>query len=514
MTQKALWYGTHMPNEGAGDCCPHGRNLEDWRQSLNFNNAATTADFRGQQHQRKEVLMSDYKVTNPATGQVEKEFSQATDTELTQAIDQAAKTFDSWSQTDAQERATLLNKVADIYEQRKDELAMIITREMGKPIKQARGELGIVVDIYRYYAKNGPSYLENETVDDAKSGSAYVQSEPYGVLLGIMPWNFPYYQVARFAAPNLMIGNTVLLKHAQICPESAQVMEEIFTEAGLPAGAYTNVYASNDQVADVIIADPRVQGVSLTGSDRAGSSVAATAGKYVKKVVLELGGNDPYLVLDRDILPKAVKGALNGRMANAGQACNAAKRIIVLEEFYDEFVEQLSEAVNKLELADPAEENTFIGPMSSASAADGLHGQVQDAISQGAKVHAGGDYDSRGGAWYQPTMLTGITKDMRAYKEELFGPVAMVYKVKDEDEAVELANDTPYGLSAAVMASDEDRARRVGEGIETGMVYINEPAKTSAELPFGGVKQSGVGRELGRYGMEEFVNKRLIKFAG
>lgn len=458
--------------------------------------------------------MTNYKVTNPATGQVEKEFPEATDAELKQDIEQAADTFSTWSKTDAQERASLLNKVADIYEQRKDELAKIITREMGKPAKQARGELGIVVDIYRYYAKNGPQYLENEPIEDAKTGSAYIQNEPYGVLLGIMPWNFPYYQVARFAAPNLMIGNTVLLKHAPICPESAQAMEDIFKEAGFPVGAYTNIYASNDQVADIIIADPRVQGVSLTGSDRAGASVAATAGKHVKKVVLELGGNDPFLVLDRDILPKAVKGAVSGRMGNAGQACNAAKRIIVLEDFYDEFVEQLSAAVKKLELADPAEEDTFIGPMSSASAADGLHEQVQDAISQGATVHAGGDFDSRGGAWYQPTMLTGITPEMRAYSEELFGPVAMVYKVKDEDEAVKLANDTPYGLSAAVMASDEDHARRVGEQIQTGMVFINEPAKTSAELPFGGVKGSGVGRELGPYGMEEFVNKRLIKFAG
>ncbi|NWN87361.1 MAG: NAD-dependent succinate-semialdehyde dehydrogenase [Micrococcaceae bacterium] len=458
--------------------------------------------------------MTNYKVTNPATGQVEKEFPEATDTEIQQAIGTAADTFSTWSKTDPQERATLLNKVADIYEQRKDELAMIITREMGKPIKQARGELGIVIDIYRYYAKNGPTYLENEPIEDVQSGWAYIQNEPYGVLLGIMPWNFPYYQVARFAAPNLMIGNTVLLKHAGICPESVAAMEDIFREAGFLEGAFTKLYASTDQVSDIIIADPRVQGVSLTGSDGAGAAVAATAGEYVKKVVLELGGNDPFLVLDRDILPKAVKGALTGRMANAGQACNAAKRIIVLEDVYDEFVEQLSEAVNNLELADPAEEDTFIGPMSSASAADGLHEQVQDAISQGATVHAGGDFDTRGGAWYQPTMLTGITEDMRAYSEELFGPVAMVYKVKDEDEAIKLANDTPYGLSAAVMASDEDHARSVGERIETGMVYINEPSKTSAELPFGGVKSSGVGRELGRYGMEEFVNKRLMKFAG
>lgn len=457
--------------------------------------------------------MTNYKVTNPATGAVEQEFPEATDDELNAVLDRAAATFNTWSKTEPGERATLLNKVADLYAQRKDDLAMIITREMGKPIKQARGELDIVIDIYRYYAKNGPAYLADEPIEDTKNGTAYIQSEPYGVLLGIMPWNFPYYQVARFAAPNLMIGNTVLLKHAGICPESAQAMEQIFHDAGFPTGAYTNVYASTDQVADIIIPHPQLQGVSLTGSDAAGAAVAAKAGEHVKKVVLELGGNDPFLVLDRQVLPKAVKGALYGRMSNAGQACNAAKRIIVLEELYDEFVDQLSASVNNLQLADPADEDTFIGPMSSASAAEGLHEQVQDAIAQGATVHAGGDFDARGGAWYQPTMLTGITPEMRAYSEELFGPVAMVYKVKDENEAIAMANDSPYGLSAAVMASDVEHARRVGERLETGMVYINEPASTSAELPFGGVKRSGIGRELGRYGMEEFVNKRLMKFA-
>lgn len=457
--------------------------------------------------------MTAYKVTNPATGEVEREFPEATDADIHTALDRAGGAFPSWAATDPAQRAELLSRVADIYARRKSELAAIITREMGKPHGQAQAEIDIVVSIYRYYAQNGQEFLRTESVDDAPDGSAVVQSDPYGVLLGIMPWNFPYYQVARFAAPNLMVGNTILLKHAPQCPESAQAMEEIFIEAGLPEGAYVNIFATNDQISDIVIPDPRVQGVSLTGSERAGSAVASAAGKNLKKVVLELGGNDPFLVLDREILPQAVRGALQGRMLNAGQACNAAKRIIVLDDIYDEFLEQLDSAVGNLELRDPTDENTFIGPMSSESAAEDLDSQVQDAISKGANLHHGGRRADRDGAWYEPTLLTGITQEMRAYREELFGPVAMVFRVRDEEEAIALANDSDYGLSASVNASDVEHAQQVGRRIETGMVFINEPAGTAAQLPFGGVKRSGVGRELGRFGMEEFVNKRLVKVA-
>ena len=263
----------------------------------------------------------------------------------------------------------------------------------------------------------------------------------------------------------------------------------------------------------MIIPDRRIQGVSLTGSERAGSAVAQTAGKHLKKVVLELGGNDPFLVLDRDVVPQAVKRALFSRMGNAGQACNAAKRIIVLDDFYDEFVDQLEDAVQGVQLGDPAEEGTFMGPMSSERAAEDLDSQVQDALSHGAKVHAGGRRADRPGAWYEPTMLTGITEDMRAYREELFGPVAMVYRVPDAEAAVKLANDSDYGLSASVHATDLEQAESIADQIESGMVFLNEGAATAAELPFGGVKRSGFGRELGRYGMDEFVNKRLVKYA-
>ncbi|MDR8020150.1 NAD-dependent succinate-semialdehyde dehydrogenase [Nesterenkonia aerolata] len=457
--------------------------------------------------------MTTYAVTNPATGEVEREFPTATDEQIAQALDAAGKALQGWSATAPSQRAQLLSRVADIYERRAEELAAIITREMGKPKQQAAAELQIVVSIYRYYAEHGEEYLADEEVPVARGGRALVRNEPYGVLLGIMPWNFPYYQVARFAAPNLMIGNTILLKHAPQCPESAAAMEEIFREAGLPEGAYVNVYASNEQVAEQIIPDRRVQGVSLTGSERAGAAVAEIAGKHLKKIVLELGGNDPFIVLDREVVPQAVKRALASRMGNAGQACNAAKRIIVLDEFYDEFVEKLEEAVRGVELGDPSSEDTFMGPMSSERAAEDLDAQVQDAVSHGAKVHSGGRRADRPGAWYEPTMLTGLTQEMRAYREELFGPVAMVYRVADDDAAVALANDSDYGLSASVHSSDVARAEQVAERLETGMVYLNEGSGTAAELPFGGVKRSGIGRELGRYGMEEFVNKRLVKYA-
>lgn len=459
-------------------------------------------------------MMSKYAVTNPATGEVENEFPDATDDQIRQAVDRASAAFDQWSTTDPAHRSSLLNRVADLYQERTEDLARIITREMGKPHSQAVAELEIVISIYRYYAEHGQDFLADEPLESPDGGRAVLRNDPYGVLLGIMPWNFPYYQVARFAAPNLMLGNTVILKHARLCPESSAAMEQIFLDAGVIEGAFVNVYASNSQVAEIIIPDSRVQGISLTGSERAGSAVAATAGQHLKKVVLELGGNDPFLVLDREILPTAVKGAVQGRMANAGQACNAAKRIIVLDELYDEFFGQLKQAIGELELADPQDPDTFIGPMSSAQAAEDLHEQVQDAVDRGATLHLGGAPSERGPAWYQPTLLTDITPQMRAYGEELFGPVAMVYRVKDEEEAVRLANDSPYGLSASINATDIHHAEEVGAQISTGMVFINEPAGTAAELPFGGVKRSGVGRELGKYGMEEFVNKRLVKVAG
>lgn len=453
--------------------------------------------------------MKTYSTTNPATGERLREFPGATDAEISQAISAAHDSFTGWRTTEVAERAALLTRVAGLYRERVDELAPIISVEMGKPITQAKGEVLFSADIYDYYATWGPDFLADEELP-ARGGGAVVVTEPIGALLGIMPWNYPYYQVARFAAPNIMLGNTILLKHAESCPQSALAMEAIFAEAGLPAGVYTNIFASREQVAE-IIADPRIQGVSLTGSERAGAAVAEVAGRNLKKYVLELGGSDPFIVLDSENLDETVKAAVRGRMGNAGQACNAAKRFIVLEDTYAEFVSKFTQAMAAIEPGDPADPDTGFGPLSSQAAVDDLLRQITDAVDKGAVLQTGGAKIDRVGAYVQPTVLTDVSPDMRAYSEELFGPAAVVYRVADDDEAVSLANDSPYGLGGTVFGSDEQRALAVAARLETGMVSINGARSSQEDLPFGGVKRSGVGRELGRFGMNEFVNKKLIR---
>ncbi len=457
--------------------------------------------------------MSVYAVTNPTTGIVEATYPTATDADIASALNRSDTAFGTWHTSEITERAALLNRVADLYQERRDELAGIITREMGKPIVQSGKEIDITVSIYRYYAANGEKFLADEELEVASGGTALVRKEGVGVLLGIMPWNFPYYQVARFAAPNLMNGNTILLKHAPQCPESALAMEAIFTDAGAPDGAYVNIFATNDQAAE-IIADPRIQGVSLTGSERAGSAVAEVAGRNLKKVVLELGGSDPFLVLDNANIKRAAKQAMFGRFSNTGQACNAAKRIIIDEAVYDEFVDSFTGAVAGIKVGDPAAPETFMGPLSSAAAREGLAAQVKDAIDKGATVLAGGTALEGEGSFFAPTVLADVTQDMRAYSEELFGPVAVLYKVSGDEEAVALANSSAYGLGASIQSEDMDRARDIAGKLEVGMVSINQTSGTAAELPFGGVKRSGVGRELGKYGMEEFVNRKLVTYRG
>jgi succinate-semialdehyde dehydrogenase/glutarate-semialdehyde dehydrogenase len=454
--------------------------------------------------------MSLYAITNPATGEPVKDYVTATDAEIQTAVATADAAFKVWNNAALTDRVKLLARVAELYAERRDELAAIVTREMGKPIFQAQIEVDIVGSIYRYYADNGPEFLEDEELTVAAEGRAIVRKDGLGVLLGIMPWNFPYYQVARFAAPNLMNGNTILLKHAPQCPESALAMEKIFMDAGAPEGAFVNIFATNDQVAD-IIADPRVQGVSLTGSERAGSAVAEIAGRHLKKVVLELGGSDPFLVLDSADIDQAATHALFGRFGNTGQACNAAKRIIIADAVYDEFVEKFVRAVTSVKVGDPTEADTFMGPLSSSAARDDLAAQVDDAIAKGATVLTGGSRMGQPGAWFQPTVLTGVNQNMRAFSEELFGPVAVLYRVSSEDEAVELANNSAYGLGAVIQSTDVAKAKEIADRLDVGMVYINEAPGTAAELPFGGIKRSGVGRELGKYGMEEFVNRKLIR---
>jgi succinate-semialdehyde dehydrogenase/glutarate-semialdehyde dehydrogenase len=456
--------------------------------------------------------MADYAVIDPASGETVKEYPTISDDDLRAAIGRVDKAWREWSaETSVEDRAALMGRVADLHNEQSDRLAEIIVREMGKPIEAARGEVEFSAAIYQFYADNGAKLMADEPIQLLDGdGSAYVRRSSYGPLLGIMPWNYPYYQVARFAGPNLVIGNTILLKHAPQCPESAAAMEEIFHEAGVPQDAYINIYATNEQI-EWVIADPRVRGVSLTGSERAGAAVAEIAGRNLKKVVLELGGSDPFVLLQTDDLDEAVKAAVEARLENTGQACNAGKRFVVVDDLYEPFLEKFTSALTAVKPGDPHSSDTTIGPLSSSTAADRLEDQVKRAIDQGATLVAGGKRD---GNFFEPTVLTDITPENDAYSEEFFGPVAQVYRVSDENEAVRLANDTPFGLGSYVMTSDPDQAQRVADKIDAGMVFVNGVGVEGAELPFGGVKRSGFGRELGRFGMEEFVNKKLIRIAG
>jgi succinate-semialdehyde dehydrogenase/glutarate-semialdehyde dehydrogenase len=453
-----------------------------------------------------------YQVVNPATGKLEREYPTATDAEISDILGRAERGYASWRRSPKAERADILRRVAQLYADRADELAAIITREMGKTTAEAQGELEFTVGIYRYYADHGPELLKDEPLASNTPGTAWVRKSSIGVLLGIMPWNYPYYQVARFAAPNLMIGNTIVLKHAPQCPESALAMEQIFRDAGLPEDAYINVFASNEQVARMI-ADPRIAGVSVTGSERAGSAVAATAGQNLKKIVLELGGSDPFIVLDSADLPTVAQAAAAARMENGGQACNASKRMIVADGVYEEFIREFTKAMAAQVTGDPTDPGVNYGPLSSERAAQILMEQIDDAVSKGAVVHTGGHRVDRPGAFVEPTVLSGVTPEMRAFSEELFGPAAVVYRVPDADTAVELANSSAYGLGGAVFSSNEELALDVADRLDVGMVWINQAEGGGPELPFGGTKRSGVGRELGPLGIDEFVNKKLIHTA-
>jgi succinate-semialdehyde dehydrogenase/glutarate-semialdehyde dehydrogenase len=450
-----------------------------------------------------------YKVVNPASGELESEFPTTTDEELADLTERVHRAFQAWKLTPYAERTRVLTNVGQLYEDRAPELAALITREMGKTTAEALGEIEFTASIYRYYAEQGPTLLKDKPLASTASGDAWVRTAPIGALLGIMPWNYPYYQVARFSAPNLMIGNTIVLKHAPQCPESALAMEQIFHDAGLPPDAYINVFATNEQVASMI-ADPRICGVSVTGSERAGTAVAAIAGRNLKKVVLELGGSDPFIVLDADDVGSVARSAVAARMENAGQACNASKRMIVMDSVYDQFLEEFTAAMAEQVTGDPSDPETTFGPLSSEQAAQNLMDQITDAVDKGATVHLGGARVDRPGAFVEATVLSGVTPEMRAYREELFGPAAVVYRVGSVDEAVALANDSPFGLGGAIFSADEALALQVADKLDTGMVWINEAEGGGPDLPFGGTKRSGVGRELGPAGIDEFVNKKLI----
>ncbi len=453
--------------------------------------------------------MSIYAVVDPQTGETVRAYPTIGDEELRAAIGRADEAHRRWgTSSSVAERAALVRRVGELHVEQREQLATIIVREMGKPVVQALGEVDFVGSIYEFYADNAEALMADEPIELlGGEGTAIVRRSSVGALLGIMPWNYPYYQVARFAAPNLIIGNTIVLKHAPQCPESAAAIASIFAEAGFPDGAYENVYATNEQI-EWAIADPRLRGVSVTGSERAGAAVAQIAGRNLKKVVLELGGSDPFIVLGSDDLDKTVEAAVAARLENAGQACNAAKRFIVVDELYEPFLEKFTAAITAAKTGDPNLPQTELGPLSSSTAAARLEEQVRRAVAQGATVRAGG---TRHGNFFEPTVLTDIGPDNDVRREELFGPVAQLYRVSSEDEAVALANETPYGLGSYVMTTDAEQAARVADRIDAGMVYVNIVGADSAELPFGGTKRSGFGRELGRYGADEFVNKKLIR---
>lgn len=451
-----------------------------------------------------------YAVTNPSTGEVLAEYPTATDAEIQAAIASAEAAYRGWARTTTPaERADLMRRVAELHRERIDELAAIIVREMGKPMSHATGEVEFAADITEYYADNWERFTGDAPLEILGEGTAVIRRSPIGPLLGIMPWNFPYYQVARFAAPNLVLGNTIILKHAPQCPESSAAIAQMYLDAGFPEGAYVNVYASNEQAA-TIIADRRVQGVSVTGSERAGSAVAAIAGANLKKVALELGGSDPFIVLSTDDLDAVVEQAVEARLDNSGQSCNAPKRFIVIDSLYDDFVAKFTAKMQETTVGDGFDEASEVGPLSSVLAAERLAAQVDTAVAQGATLVTGG---TRDGAFYAPTVLTDITPEMDVYRQELFGPASSIYKVASEEEAIALANDTDFGLGSYVYTTDPAQADRVADAIDAGMVYVNCVLADSPELPFGGVKRSGTSREMGLLAADEFVNKKLVRVA-
>jgi succinate-semialdehyde dehydrogenase / glutarate-semialdehyde dehydrogenase len=449
-----------------------------------------------------------YATTNPYTGERVREFDTLDGAQVDQAVQAAHEAFGRWRRRPIEERAAIVHRAGELLAERRERFARLVTLEMGKLIGDAGQEADLSARILRYYGEAGPTFAEPRAIA-TDAGAALVLHEPLGVLLGIEPWNYPLYQVVRFAGPNLVLGNTILLKHAGSCPQNALALEELFHDAGAPEGVYTNMFIETSDV-ERVIASPLVQGVALTGSDSAGAAVAEIAGRHVKKTVLELGGSDPFIVLDGEHLERTVEAAVRGRLENMGQSCVASKRFLVLSEVYDAFLAGMRDRFAALRPGDPADPGTTFGPLSSERSAQTLMEQVEDAVDKGATVVVGGGRPDLPGAFVEPTILTDVTPDMRAYHEELFGPVAVVHRVADDEAAIALANDSRYGLGGAVFADDPARARRVADAVDSGMVWINSPTGSRPELPFGGIKQSGYGRELADLGMQEFANHKLI----
>jgi succinate-semialdehyde dehydrogenase / glutarate-semialdehyde dehydrogenase len=453
-----------------------------------------------------------YRSVNPATGEVITTFANHTDAELQSALSVAHSLYKSaWSKGPIQPRLEVLSRLACLLDDRSEELARILTQEMGKRISEARSEVGLTAEIARYYATNASTFLAPSKIPTPQ-GDAWVEYHPIGVIVAVEPWNFPYYQLVRVAAPNIAIGNPVLAKHASIVPRAAVAFEDVVASAGAPEGAWTNIFASSEQIA-TLIEDDRVQGVALTGSEKAGSIVAAQAAKYLKKSVMELGGADVFAVLDDADVDKAAEIGAAARLFGAGQVCNGAKRFLVHRKIADTFLQKFTSFLATTKIGDPMDETVGLGPLCSVSARDEIAVQVDRAVKAGATLHLGGTLIEGPGAYFQPTILMNISRDNPAYYEEFFGPVAQVYVVRDDDEIVELANDSRFGLSGAVFTADIGRAKALASRIETGSVWINARSSTAPELPFGGIKRSGYGRELSEFGIKELVNQKLVVVA-
>ena len=450
-----------------------------------------------------------YKTVNPYTNEVVKEYEDATDEQLENALQQGHELYETFRAQDVSERADMLHDVAAKIRERSDEMARTLTTEMGKLLPEAEGEVELCAIIAEWYADKGPEMLEPEEIETGANGEAKVHYESTGVLMMVEPWNFPFYQIMRVFAPNFLVGNPMVLKHASNTPSSAQIMADVILDAGTPEGSLVNLFLDYDQV-EKAISDPRVQGAALTGSERGGSSIGETAGKHLKQTTLELGGMDPFIVLSDANMDDVADIAWRSRIYNAGQECTSSKRFIVMEDVYDEFVERLKENFSKLKPGDPLDPDTTLAPMNTKESKEELQEQVDEAIEAGANVEYGNEPYDLDGQFFMPTILTDIDRENPAHKSELFGPVAVVYKVASEEEAIELANDSPYGLGGMVFSGDADHGEEVAKKIETGMVYVNTIRYSLPELPFGGVKRSGYGREMSRSGLMAFVNEKLI----
>ncbi|MWG35048.1 NAD-dependent succinate-semialdehyde dehydrogenase [Halomarina oriensis] len=446
---------------------------------------------------------------NPATAESLDPIEGDTEADVEDALALADEVYPAWSERRLEERRQLLNDAAEVLRENAEEYAELMAREMGKPIAGGRSEVEKCAWVCEHYAEYAETYLADEVLQSAPEAKAFVSSEPLGPVLAVMPWNYPFWQVFRFAAPNLVAGNVGLLKHASNVPGCAQAIEEVFLEAGLPEGAFQSLLVGSDAIEDVVT-DKRIRGVTLTGSESAGRAVAETAGKELKPSVLELGGSDPFVVLDDADVETAAEVGMQARTLNSGQSCIAAKRFIVHDAVYDEFVSAFVDEMAAQDIGDPTDDDTDIGPQAREDLMEDLHEQVTETLDAGATLETGGEPLDREGYFYPPTVVTDVPRDSTMATDEVFGPAAAVFRVESEDEAVELANDSTYGLGGSVWTEDLERGERVARRVESGCVFVNELTKSDPRIPFGGVKNSGYGRELSEHGMKEFLNEKTV----